>query len=199
MAADNTISSGLRKQFDLNSITDVKSLEEKYNNMTQTRMSYATKSVILKNEIDQIDNVIKEMRRDDYLKSVAYKSDGTLKSNDEIADEVFSNPKMVDEIEDRLTEKYGDGLFRSFRSRKSYYKEQEGKGIFASIKATWKALFNSSNKVALLASRTEAAKYGKSGADKAAKAIETRKASFQKTLKQEVQNQSRKKSKFIRR
>ena len=187
MATDKTIPSDLRNQFNLGSVRDVKSLEEKYNNMSQTRMSYATKAVTLKNEIDQIDNIIKEMKRDDYLKSVAYKSDGTLKSNDEIADEVFYNPKMVDEIEDRLTEKYGDGLFRSFRSRKNYYKEQEGKGIFASIKATWKALFNSSNKVALLASRTEAAKYGKDGADKAVKAIETRKASFQKTLKQGVQ------------
>lgn len=187
MASDTTIPTSLKSQFNLGAVTNVKTLEEKYNNMSQTRMSYASKSVVLQNEIAQMDKTLDEMKKDEYLKNIAYKDDGTLKTDEQIADEVLNNPKMVEAIEGRLAVKYGDSFFDSFKSRRAYYKEQEGKGIFASIKAFGKALFNSSNKVALLAERSEAAQYGKEGAKLAAGVMENRKKVFQKTLRQGVQ------------
>lgn len=187
MTSDVTIPASLKSQFGLDSVTDVKTLEEKYNNMSQTRMSYASKSVVLQNEITQMDKAVEEIKRDEYLKNIVYKEDGTLKSDEQIADEVLYNPKMQEAIEHRLAEKYGNSFFDSFKSRRAYYKEQEGKGIFASIKAFGKALFNPSTKVALLAERAEAVKYGKEGAKLAAEVMENRKKVFQKTLRQGVQ------------
>lgn len=187
MAKDVSISGDLRSMFSLYSVKDVNSLKEKYSDMTNTRQKNVTKIRTLENENVQIDDTIVKMQKEEILKNIAYEADGNEKDENIIAGTVLSNPQMRAEVNGIVETMFSNPNNRTFfpklRDRMDYYKEN-GDGGF---KAFFKAVFNSTNKTKMLATRSEAAKFGKNASDIAIDKMESRKKAFMQSIKTEVQ------------
>lgn len=194
MARDTSISGDLRSQFALHSVRDVNSLKEKYSDMTAIRQKNATKIRTLENENVQIDNTVEKMQKEEILKNIAYEADGSEKDENIVANTVLSNSQMKAEVDGMVETLFSNPnnriFFPKLRDRMDYYKENGSNGF----QAFFKAMFSSTNRTKKLATRTEAARFGKMASDKATEAIESRKDAFVKSIKTEVQQKRAKDS-----
>lgn len=194
MMRDTSIPGELRSQFSLHSVSDVNALKEKYGEMTNVRQKNATKIRVLESENKQIDDTVGKMEADMVLQNIAYEADGTEKDKNIVANTVLSNPQMRAEVDGMVETLFSNPnnrkIFPKLRDRMDYYKENGSNGF----QAFFKAMFSSTNKTKRLATRTEAARFGKMASDKATEAIENRKDAFIKSIKTEVQQKRAKDS-----
>lgn len=194
MARDTSISGDLRSQFALHSVRDLNSLKEKYSDMTATRQKNATKIRTLENENVQIDNTVEKMEKDEIIKNIAYEADGSEKDENIVANTVLSNSQMKAEVDGMVETLFSNPnnriFFPKLRDRMDYYKENGSNGF----QAFFKAMFSSTNKTKKLATRTEAARFGKHVSDMAIDKMESRKNAFIKSIKTEVQQKRAKDS-----
>lgn len=194
MARDTSISGDLKSQFALHSVRDVNSLKEKYSDMTAIRQKNATKIRTLENENVQIDNTVEKMEKDEIIKNIAYEADGSEKDKNIVANTVLSNSQMKAEVDGMVETLFSNPnnriFFPKLRDRMDYYKENGSNGF----QAFFKAMFSSTNKTKKLATRTEAARFGKHVSDMAIDKMESRKNAFIKSIKTEVQQKRAKDS-----
>lgn len=184
IATDTSIAPKIIAQYELDSVSNAKELKDKYKEMVGTRQKTASKITTLEAENRQIEDTIKELDKEERLKTYAYNDDGSLKSESDIARAVLGNNTTKQKIEERISEKFDSrNPFKRFGARMDYYKETNSVGGF---KAFWMAFASRTKTVKRIATKSEAARVGKGISDQAVMNMGKRQNDFKETIKREA-------------
>ena len=165
-------------------------LTQAYKKIVQKRQKASSKIATLQAENRQIDKTMEiarqRMQEDQRLISIAETPDGSLKSDEEIINNVLENKIYREDIDRQINEKYNlDSKYPWTRMKASfnYYREQRKCGI---IRAAWNVVRYRTRNLKMLVTEEEALDYGKTKALKGHSRIDDRNQRFRENMKQET-------------
>lgn len=188
---DETIPKSIKDRFALNEASNTgDKLLQTYKKMVQERQKASSKIATLQAENRQIDKTMEivrqRMQEDQRLISIAETPDGSLKSDEEIINNVLENKIYREDIDRQINEKYNlDSKYPWTRMKASfnYYREQRKCGI---IRAAWNVVRYRTRNLKMLVTEEEALDYGKTKALKGHSRIDDRNQRFRENMKQET-------------
>lgn len=172
-------------------------LKNKYKEIVRERQKVTSEIVKLQAENRQIDKTIQMLEREKDTESIAYKEDGTLKSDSQIARIILSNENEKERVNEIIEARKFDSKnpFTRFVAKMNYYKDAQvketgSKGLKAFFKNVknnanvfFRALTSDAKDIKMIAAQSVAAYIGKDYANKARVSMQTRQDNFKEAIK----------------